>query len=656
MSSTAKKILNNNITSATLLLFFVMLVHSFIFEDQSSYANPDEIIVVEVVKNLNNSNSLDANWALADLPGYFKYDQYNFTSYIYFVYFSQKIASLANAKVFVDENAYKFSRALSKILFVLIIFLVFFLAKEIMPTEYALVAAVITLLSIQLQQDSLYARPETFFSALVLIICLLLTKANQRPVLAYGLSGFIFGILLACKISALFLAPFIAIILITQYRNSLLSRDALLIAGLLCGTTLLGIVAGNPYVILNFDGWMNGVMYLLNQYNGSHLPHGLPDASALGQFLHASEYLAKTNGVISLFFFIGAAYAIAQRHVLLSFFCAMVIINIVYFSIKPVFFERNISHLMPLFYIIAAFGVARITSLFPTSKMRTILQFALVSIVLITPVMNINLLKKAINPDSDSHSILDTREQLQKSYDSKIDYFGYLLSPASVDSLIRQAKSSESLIYEIHNPGDLYTKKNVTELLRKGYFSIAWEHDGVFAEFPPSTLQTYLNNGTIFLLKNEEKLGFKIDGFEKLNNGQWKSKNSGMQINLEGAWQPDAYYPDTPAPKKGHMAFGSWNGNDSNIGELVAFIPDGRCNEISLGYLTGPDPSTLDIMVIDTNTKAVLNRLDLRVPNNEWTHVTGRELFNDNPCKNLAVVARDNGVDWGQWLAITLYP
>lgn len=655
MSSTIKNIIGNNIASTALLLF-VIFVNNFLFEENSSYGNPDEVIIVEVVKNLNNSNSLDANWALADVPKHFKYDQYNFTSYIYFVYFSQKLASIVDAKIFANENAYKFSRDLSKIIFVLIIFLVFILAKEIMSAKYALVTAVITLFSIQLQQDALYARPETFFSALVLIICLLLTKANQRPVLAYGLSGFIFGILLACKISALFLAPFIVIILITQYKNSLLSRDSLLIFGLWCGTTLMGMVAGNPYVILNVDGWMNGVTYLLNQYNGSHLPHGLPDASALGQFLHASEYLAKTNGVISLFFIIGAAYAIGQRHLFLSVFSAMVIINIVYFSTKAVFFERNISHLLPLFYIIAVFGIVRTTSLFPASKVRTILQFALVPIVLITPVMNINLLKKAINPDSELNSIVNIREQLQKNYDSKIDYFGYLLSAASVDSLIRQAKSSESLIYEIHNPGDLYTQKNVTELLRKGYFSIAWEQDGVFARFPPSTLQTYLNNGTIFLLKNEDKLGFKIEGFERLNNGQWQSKNSGMRIHLEGAWQLDAYYPDTPPPKTGHIAFGSWNGSDSNIGELMAFIPNDRCNEISLSYLTGPDPSKLDIMVIDANTKVVLTRLDFRVPNNKWTHVTGRELFNDNPCKNLAVVARDSGVNWGQWLAITLYP
>lgn len=660
MLHTDRNILQGNKTTISiivLLLLGLILVHNFLHSDQSHYSNPDEIIVVEVVKNLNKNTSLDANWALADLPAYFKYDQYNFTSYIYFVYLAQKIASVVDADVFTDDNAYKFTRSLSAISFSLMIFVVFILAKKFMPTGYAFLASVITLFSIQLQQDALYARPESFFSLLVIIICLLLTRTSQRPKLIYSLVGFILGILLACKISALFLGPFIAILLIIQYKHSLLTREPLMIASLLGGATLLGFIIGNPYIIFNFDGWVNGVMYLLGQYSSAHLPHGLHDASVFGRIQHSFTYLFSTNGIILAFFIVGTIYALVKKNFLLCLFCTMVILHVIYFSIKPVFFERNISHLIPLLYIIAVFGIASTTSLIHAKKTRIALVLVLSSASLFIPIKNITLLKTSITPHLEAHNFVKIRDQLRASYSSESIFFGYLLSSSEIDSLLRKAKSSHSLLYEINDPGDIYTQKNIEELLQAGYFSIAWRHEGIFSEFPASTLQTYLNNGTIFLLKNEKKLQLNVGGFEMLNDGQWQNKDSGLSISIEGSWQLDGYYSETPAPvpADGQISFGSWNGSDSNRGQLTISIPDDRCKTMNLSYFNGPDSTGLEILVINSHTTEVLNRLNLNPFNNEWNYVTSRALFKDSDCKNIAIVANDNGTNWGQWLAITLH-
>lgn len=49
--------------------------------------NPDEPIALAVVQNLSFPRQWDTNWAKTDVTEYFRYDQYNFSSYHYLLYF-----------------------------------------------------------------------------------------------------------------------------------------------------------------------------------------------------------------------------------------------------------------------------------------------------------------------------------------------------------------------------------------------------------------------------------------------------------------------------------------------------------------------------------------------------------------------------------------
>ena len=49
---------------------------------QKGYTYPDEPITREVVRHMLQSGDLDTNWAKADLEPHFRFDQYNFSSYL----------------------------------------------------------------------------------------------------------------------------------------------------------------------------------------------------------------------------------------------------------------------------------------------------------------------------------------------------------------------------------------------------------------------------------------------------------------------------------------------------------------------------------------------------------------------------------------------
>ena len=60
--------------------------------DHRTY-NPDEQIAQAVVKNLSFPHQWDTNWAKSEVIDSFRYDQYNFSSYHYLLYFWKVLCS-----------------------------------------------------------------------------------------------------------------------------------------------------------------------------------------------------------------------------------------------------------------------------------------------------------------------------------------------------------------------------------------------------------------------------------------------------------------------------------------------------------------------------------------------------------------------------------
>jgi len=94
-----------------------------------------------------------------------------------------------------------------------LLLLTFALGRTLGGVLIGFTAAAFAATSSQLFHDSLYARPESFFSMLTMVAALLSVMAARRASVGYLVSAyFVVGLMLACKITAAFVLPFPALV------------------------------------------------------------------------------------------------------------------------------------------------------------------------------------------------------------------------------------------------------------------------------------------------------------------------------------------------------------------------------------------------------------------------------------------------------------
>jgi 4-amino-4-deoxy-L-arabinose transferase-like glycosyltransferase len=163
-----------------------------------SYNHPDEIIAIKVAKNIIQNNKLDTNWLYADLPYYFKYPQYNFSSY------NLLSAGLLKLKYNIlsleKQSDLNFLRITSGVLGLAVIILAGYLGKKLFNKLTGTYALLLIGINPLLYQDSLYARPEAFVTLIVLLYIYILWICNLSAQFRTLISSIILGVLVATKI------------------------------------------------------------------------------------------------------------------------------------------------------------------------------------------------------------------------------------------------------------------------------------------------------------------------------------------------------------------------------------------------------------------------------------------------------------------------
>jgi len=318
------------------------------------YGHPDEPITIEVVGYMRQSGDWDTNWAKANLEPLLKYDQYNFSSYLYATYFFYRGAKVLplTAEWLGTERGLLAYRFFSVALGALAVWQTLRLARRGFGHGTAVLAGGMTAVATLLVQDAHYARPEAFVTVLTLAtvgLCWPRPTFSGARIVA---GAFLIGVLVAAKVSMLLLAflPLVPLVSAWPGRRGTAWIVALPVAA------ALGFAAGAPGAVLHPEVFLNGVRHLARQYAGLHPPHSHPDGGTVGGMM--AHYFGATLGWPAMAGFVVGVGGLGwrRRWAELALLAGPVIVFAGYFATQSVFFERNLSHVVPLFIVVAAAG------------------------------------------------------------------------------------------------------------------------------------------------------------------------------------------------------------------------------------------------------------------------------------------------------------
>jgi hypothetical protein len=420
----------------------------------------DESIAVKISQAMRARRSLDPNWRFADLPHYFRYDQYNF--YLYNVLAHAVITGggwLHLAPLFALRWA-NVPFQLAALAFTADA------ARRIGAGRFtvALVGALIALAPGMVQDASL-ARPESFLyllSALFLWVLTLPLAERWRMLLA----GAVLGTGIAVKLTFGSLAIVLPFLVPIRGRGM---RDLAATAVSFAAGAAIAIAALAPYALIHFDVYLNGIAALVAQYTGVHPPHALPVYDAVSQVAWIGGYFFQLYGfalpaaLVAPFLLQGAArqWALALVTAFLALF--------IYFASKTVFFERNFAHVLIPLLLAAALGIAASTrkSWRIAATLLTVLPMAYWSLQIVRAIWT-----PKRRAQFESAHALGAAQPVHFPQIHSGDV------PAQCDTIA------------LHDLNDPWTRSYREKLRQRGFHEIAHYHSGL-GPLVTSTLHTY---------------------------------------------------------------------------------------------------------------------------------------------------------------------
>lgn len=362
-----------------LMAGIVFLVGTMLRFDRydGDHSHPDEPITTGVLQRMRKSGDWDTNWAKAELPEEYRYNQYNFSSYFRGLYFYYRLVKvIPGTEGFRgQQEGFLLYRSFSVWCATGALFIALWLGWRIGGAGVGLLTGTITAFAPLLVQDAHYARPEAFCTLLfMIVVACLCGKTRHGPGLSTIVgAAFVLGALIACKISFAIVAWMPWVPLLIRGSGNDLGRDTSSMTGVqrsagiyghrlgLLSLPLLamtaGFAVGVPGVFSNPEAYLNGLQVLSRQYAGVHPPHGHLSGNPVADLLFA--YLGATLGWATLAAMtLGVLQLVKDRAwSKIALLALPALLTLGYFSTRSVFFERNFSHVIPLLALLAAIGV-----------------------------------------------------------------------------------------------------------------------------------------------------------------------------------------------------------------------------------------------------------------------------------------------------------
>jgi len=620
------------------------------------YSHPDEAIATSVVAHMQEAGKLETNWALApDMPSAFKYPQHNFAGYHVMLAGWDRAARAVSTRSRLDRL-----RVPSCLAFLATVVVAASLTHVLTNSTVAsLFTAACTSSSVQLFQDSLYARPEAWASLLVIVMLTLLTSKRPAGSAPFRIlmAAFLVGYLVSIKISFIgfVVLPFVAIA--DSVRNSSGSAGrlpVLAVAGL--AACWAGLIAGMPHA--HWDDYWFGIKVLREQYSSEHWPHGLgPAASFVRRALHGLSFVGSTIGLPIVTLSVIGMVVVSTRAVSAAVAFVFSGLYVIYFMSTPVVFERNFSHALPLIFVAAGVGFHSLCHRISASAVvRPLVMCGLASICLAMPLSVWGKLRfAAMSP----HAVQKYGQQLVGVQDR--------LGCPIIDAGYDCSRAEEFL----QMPGEFAVRINdfgsrkalpvgakgsaVFAILggEKSSLYDVFRVKGPFHGLTTCTLHTYFRGDDVFI-KARPRQGLEHASTETVMS-IWPfettvGRRCGKVQRLEN-WSEGGQYPDVKVENSADVSYGSWNDSDSKKG-LIEFDL-GSCRRFGIKRVFGPvsDRQILRVTWVESEKPRVFDVPVIPIMQGAWLSMRF-EL--PAAAREVHVIAEDQGDGWGEWSAVTV--
>ena len=480
-----------------ILLFLCCAVYIFFrLEAGNAYKHPDEIIPVKVIENILNTGHWDTNWVLADVPKCFKYDQYNFSSYILVSAIMVKLINPLLGILKVNTDLLISLRDFSALFHVITILLTYAVGRSLFDSRRIGVVAVwLVAVFPLLFQDSLYGRPESFVAMLTLLLVLLAARQCRKPEIpGFLVMGGLIGFLVASKIT--FLTLFALPCIVGFLRRKEIRGIYMQLIGVLGIGLGIGFVLGVPYALVNWSSYLSGLARLFSQYAGEHRPHGLPEGNILERLMYSWRYFSAIGaGGFILLAVSGWLLLLKEKQYAHFFIVGLFFLAVAYFSIKPVFFERSFSFAIPIFSICVGFVIFWcIDRLRSNQIIRMLLLSVIIAAVTAPLIFFLWKLNTQVLSGRYVKQCQELRTKLQNQYGVPIKISGWIMDDFKYEWFSDQlSEDKQDTIYEIYGANDIYTRHYISLAIKKLGMRVIAERPSPFQanDLPPSTLYTY---------------------------------------------------------------------------------------------------------------------------------------------------------------------
>jgi hypothetical protein len=328
--------------------------------------------------------------------------------------------------------------------------------------------------------DAQMARPETFMTAiLIFYFYFIAVYTRLRHLSILFAAGIMLGLLVATKFTLIVFGASLLFVLFFNGQELFIKKIGVQLL-FFAAAFFSGFLFGAPYVAADFWGYLDGIEEHKLAYHLHHPPHSHIDGG--NTFVMQIEFYFKVYGLAFLSTFaILVMYLYKKVSNLTVIYASNSIIFFFLIGSASVFFERNLTPVMPIYFLMCGVLIHSVMNL------RYLQRF--LSLLFILPLfywtLNIWYVQtKQYAVDIDKFEF----EMIQKIRPKKIEHKAMVAEPNSC-GLVRFLDYS-----------DPWSKNSRIDYLSNGWVLVA-KRVSTFTFLPTSTLHTYLAADIYWFMK-----------------------------------------------------------------------------------------------------------------------------------------------------------